>query len=354
MVMVIPRVARILSPLVSSIDVYISMPAWFTLIGLALSALLAAPSLQSEPAAPTYFISGRVVDPDKLHPKDAALMLAVPDGTRAVGSKPIAMAADGSFVTPPVKPGVYALRVVRTPHSATEPAIDVAFELVRVTASDVRDVTVRIRRDTAVTGSYRMESDDPAAPWPPHLHVTAWAVIDGRLLDARGADGAPGGRFVLRNAFGPRLLRVAYKPAPGRRWSPSRVLLDGRDITEVPTDFTTETGRLEVWFTEHPAVVSGIVTDAGGRPVRAAWVCAVSEDPALRHQLSMMSHVVQTNRHGSFRFAILPGRYLFRAFDSTTFLSRQAALQRLATLAQDAVPLTIERREVKQMTLEIR
>ena len=71
-----------------------------------------------------------------------------------------------AFVTKPVPPGTYLLEVVRTPHSATSREMVVGVTIVTVTTDNVTGVAVNVRRDVALEGKFRMESDDPAAPWP--------------------------------------------------------------------------------------------------------------------------------------------------------------------------------------------
>ncbi len=134
------------------------------------------------------------------------------------------------------------------------------------------------------------------------------------------ADGAAGGRFVLRNAFGPRLLRCGYTLAPGARWWPGRVLLNGLDITNLPTDFSEHEGaELEVWFTRHPSRVTGVVMDPEGRPVPHAWVLIFAEDAGLRQLWSEARDAQQADAHGKFGFPLLPGRYALRALPLSTF-----------------------------------
>ena len=207
-------------------------------------------------------------------------MLGREDGGSFV-SIPVSIGADGSFITPRLSPGTYVLEVVRTPHSATKRAT-VGLTIVRVGAADVPGVTVVVRRDTAITGRFRMESDNPQAEWPPHIVVNAFLALEGTpVMYGTVADGAPAGKFVLRNAFGPRILRCGYTLAPGTWWWPSRVILDGVDITNVPTDFSAhEDGQLEVVFTQHPARIDGTVADVQGQPVRAPWILVSAEDRA--------------------------------------------------------------------------
>jgi hypothetical protein len=92
-------------------------------------------------------------------------------------------------------------------------------------------------------------------------------------------------------------------------WWPARVLLDGVDITNVPTDFSAhETGRLEVVFTQHPARIAGTVIDVSGQPVRAPWILVMSADPALQQEWAATNEVAQGNTKGRFSIAVMPGR----------------------------------------------
>jgi hypothetical protein len=240
------------------------------------------------------------------------------------GSTPVPVAPDGSLVTSKVTPGTYVLELVRTPHSATKRATTVALSIVAVSTADVSGVTVEVRRDTAITGTFRMESDNPKAEWPPHIVVNAFLALDGMpLLKGTLAEGAPEGKFILRNAFGPRVVRSGYMLAPGSRWWPSRVVLDGVDVTNVPTDFSAhENGQLEVIFTQHPALIAGTVCDAQGQPVRAPWILVWAADRKLWQEWATTSEVTQGDTSGRFSIAMPPGRYVVRAVPQDTFGSR--------------------------------
>jgi hypothetical protein len=293
--------------------------------------------------APKYTIFGRVADPDNLRPEDAALMLGRQDGESSFSRTPVSVAVDGRFIAGSLAPGIYVLEVVRTPNSPVKPEVPVAFEMVRITDADVKDVTVTIRRDTAITGRFKMESSNPVAVWPTHIVVNAQVAVDGEgYLSSRSADGAPGGTFVLRNVFGPRVLRCGYILAPGHRWWPSRVLLDGRDITNVPTDFSAhQNGRLEVVFTQHLTDLTGMVRDAKGEVVAAPWIVVTSADRSLWQWWATTSTVAQGNTKGAFRLALLPGEYLVKAVPQSTFDSWHAAHRQAQKYASAGVPVTV-------------
>ena len=324
-------------------------------IAAAVVAGLSGRAEQTFPPGPRYTITGKVIDPLRLQPEGAILTLGRVTDDGAFGSGPVQIGADGAFVARDLAPGTYIVEVVRTPHSATKPAVPVAFQLLRVTNADLTDVRVEIRRDTAVTGRFRMESDNPAAAWPPHIHVNAQLALDGLgFAGSKGADGAPAGTFILRNAFGPRVLRCGYTLAPNSWWWPSRVLLDGVDITNVPTDFSEhETGRLEVVFTQRPTRLRGTVADADGAPVRAPWIVVASANKSLWQFWASTSDVSQGNTTGAFSLPLLPGDYLVRALPQTTFDSWAAARRQIEKYAAAGMPVTVTETGVSTVGLTV-
>jgi hypothetical protein len=231
----------------------------------------------------------------------------------------------------------------------------IGLTVVTIEDRDVTQVTVAIRRETAVHGRFRMESDNPAAVWPPSIVVNSFLALDGEpLLDGVTAEGAMGGRFILRNALGPRVIRCGYRVSPGSPWWPSRVLLNGSDIGNVPTDFSEhENGTLEVVFTQHPARVRGIIKQDTGR-ASGAWAPVISPDPELQQQWSTTSSAVQADQHGEFRMALLPGRYLARAYPPSPFPTRRLILrQLLGESAVDLVPFRVGERQTTTIDLTL-
>ncbi len=231
----------------------------------------------------------------------------------------------------------------------------IGFSIVTVTTADVTGVEVTIRRDVALTGQFRMESDNPAPVWPPHITISAYLALDGMpMMPGTGADGAPGGKFVLRNAFGPCVLRAGYSLAPGHSWWPARVLLDGVDITDVPTDFSLhENGRLVVG-SRSILLLAGTVTDEQGRPIADARMVAFPSDRKLWQERSNRYHVAKADAQGQFRFAALPGQCLVRALPPDGYTSKsRLALNEFERLAVGAERVDVEQRELKTLRLTI-
>jgi hypothetical protein len=295
-----------------------------------------------------HVISGRVIDPHQLRP-EAVLMLQERIRELTFSAVPIAVAADGSFSTPRRSPGLYVLELVGTPSPASKAARVVALTIVSLGTTDVSGVTVEVRRDTALAGRFRMESDNPKAEWPSAIVVSADLALDGQPEWAgTSAEGGPAGTFVLRNAFGPRVLRTGYSPVPGSMWWPSKVMLDGKEITNVPTDFSEHPdGQLEVVFTQYPASITGMVTDGEGQPASLAWVTLTGTDRAAGQLWATTSDVTQADEMGRFAITMPAGEYRVNAVPATTFASRETAREGMARIAFGGVAVTLAARETK-------
>ena len=300
-------------------------------------------------------LAGRIVDPYGLDPEDAVLRVGSIRQAGSFSSWPVAVAADGRFRTSGLRPGTYVLQLLRTPHSQTKRETLVSLQVVPV-ESDVTDVTLTVQPDMSLAGSFRMDSDNPRARWPPHIVVHAFLVVDGtRVPVGRPADGAAGGRFVLRNPIGPRVVRTGYTLEPDHPWWPSQVLLDGRDVTNVPTDFSRHEGsKLEVVFTQHPARIAGTVEDANGRILPRAWIVACSAEASTCEPWRTTSHAIRADAEGAFRFTTLPGRYRVSVFGPREFSSTADALRELGPLASDGTLVELRDREVERLRLVVR
>jgi len=301
-----------------------------------------------------HVISGRLLDPQRLLPENAQLLLGM-EHNGSFSSFPLAVAEDGSFTSPRLAPGMYVLNV-RPPSRPHELASARAFALVSLGSNDVTGVRVLARHDTTINGRFRMRSDDPGAAWPRQIVVQAFLALDGApLLAPVIADGADGGRFTLRNAFGPRVIRCGYSLGEGgSRWWPDRVLLNGVDITNVPTDFGQHNGaELEVWFTQHPARLCGRVVDSGHRPAPGAWVLLLPAEASLRQRWAETIDAQQADAQGRFTFCPLPGRYLLRAVPSATYPSWRVAREQVTRYSSESAlsSVTVGDREMRTTTL---
>ena len=312
--------------------------------------------IQQKPAV-YRIISGRIID-SRGGPPALGLELTVgaEQDDSSFSSTRVAIAADGSFTTAALAPGTYVLQLSH-PGRVTpgEPAPEGELRTVRITTADVSGFVLRTRPPYALTGRFRMESDNPAAAWPPTIGVSAFVAVDGAgFLGASTAEGASGGRFILRDVYGPRVLRCGYRQDGRSRWWPGHVLLDGVDITDVPTDFSAAQGRrLEIVFTQHPPRVAGTVTDSHGHRVSQAWVVSIPADPAVRQRWSARANVAQADVKGVFDVASLPGRYVVAAVRPRMWLTRDDLLKDLERLSRDATAVELKDRQRTSVAIRV-
>jgi hypothetical protein len=200
-----------------------------------------------------------------------------------------------------------------------------------------------------IRGKFVMRSDNAAAKWPSSIHAVPLLVAGGVQVSGI-SEGAPNGEFILRNAFGPRVLRAGYTLEPGFRWSFSQVLLDGVDVTDIPTDFSKKPdAKLEVVFTQHAGSVEGMVTTASGEPAGGAWIIELSANPAL-WQPGLITKF-QAGRDGRFSSRIRSARYLLAALPATPY-QVQPAFGDPAALAARATAVTVG--EGKRVEIQLR
>ena len=296
---------------------------------------------------PRPTISGHVVDSARRVPAHVELYVWQANGGGSSGG-PVVVAADGSFTTPPLLPVTCVLNVGPGPISPVDPGGEGALAIVELGSANVTGVTLETRR-SVLRGKFVMRGDDAAAKWPSSIHVTPLLVAGGVQLSGI-SEGAPNGEFILRNAFGPRLLRPGYILTPGFRWSFSQVLLDGVDVTDIPTDFSRKPdAKLEVVFTQHAGTVEGLVTSASGQPAAGAWIIELSANPAL-WQPGLITKF-QAGRDGRFSSRIRPARYLLAALPATPY-QVQPVLDDPAALAARATAVTVG--EGKRVEIQLR
>ncbi len=311
----------------------------------------------SELAARTFTISGRVLNSHGQPPTDLALMVGHDEGDGFSGSSE-EFRPDGTFTTRGLTPGRYVLEV----GPAAEPfPIPSGYEggLVAVTVgtANLTDVVIRTHPGVSVKGRVRYETDAAAARRPVVILLPSVAVsgvgIGGSAQSVRVADD---GTFTLSNMFGPRVIRAGLMLADARSaWWPGPVLLDGRDITNVPTEFERYPSvELEVVFTQHYTGVSGIAFDPAGLTSPKAYVIVLSSDSALWQPWSSTTTIVRADDDGRFFLDAPPGNYLAVALPAEAFRSRAEAQQDFGSLARLSVPVEIVEGQTAQITLTTR
>lgn len=184
-------------------------------------------------------------------------------------------------------------------------------------------------------GHVRLDSDDPNPTKPVSVALHAVSVFtrgagESFLSTTRvRADGS----FTLHNLIGPAIVRFGMELQPGHYWFPGPVLLDGKDVTNVPTDFAEhQGGDLEVVFTQRSSGLYGRARDGSGAPVPGAYVIAVSPDPSLQAVWASTTTASQADDEGRYQMFVPPGHYLVAAVDPSAFSSWDHARRNFATI----------------------
>ena len=299
-------------------------------------------------------ISGKVLDARGRVPVGVWVYASAATGAGSSTQTPAKIAADGSFTTPRLRPGTYALLVGPAPESSMDADVDGGLAVVELRGADLSGVTITTRR-YALRGRYVMRSDNRAARWPAHLHVTPlWAGRADVAYVGGLSLGAPNGEFVLRNLFGEHILRPGYSAGPERWWFDA-IRLDGADVTDVPTDFSRKPdAKLEVVFTQHPARLEGTVTMPDGSPPTWAWVVAFSADRSEWRPWASRTHAMQVGRDGRYSFATRPGRLLIAAMPPRTYHAEGLRVTNFEAVAPLARAVTVADRERARVDLQLR
>ncbi len=307
--------------------------------------------VNAQPAAGTtasssFTVSGRIVDshgkaPDNLQ---AWLYSDHEDAPGHSGAMGAPLGVGGTFEFRYVKPGRYV--VAGAPASEPEgipPGFESGWVTVTIQDQDLADIVVHTHPTVSLHGHVRYDSDDPGAQRP-FINVLPMLAVPGLIgVGEQSARVAADGTFVLHNVFGPSVIRTGYGFAPGQSpWWAGAVLLDGRDITNVPVEFEhLPDAEIEVVFTQRHAGLHGTVVDEAGLPADDAYAVVFSPDESLQQPWSSTTGIMRSDGQGRFYFSLPPGNYLAIAISATAFPSPRDALRHLRVLSRRAVAVDV-------------
>lgn len=176
-----------------------------------------------------------------------------------------------------------------------------------VGAEDVAGVTLVTAPGAIVTGLVVSDTGEPFDFPAQQLQVAARAASP----DAQGPGGGGGaGRvgtnwtFELRGLTDARLFRVN---AP-QGWTLKSVALNGQDITDVPTELPPgqSVAGMQIVLTKKTTTLSGVVSDAAGRPLLDATVVVFPANEELWTFQSRFIKAARPDQEGTYRVAGLP------------------------------------------------
>jgi protocatechuate 3,4-dioxygenase beta subunit len=260
----------------------------------------------------------------------------------------------GRFAVSAVEPGEYTLAVGggswSTPIAST--GRPETAEVPMTIATDAEDIVIVTQPGTSVSG--RVVLSDAAPASAPRLRI-AFRRGDSSPLRSVDVEAAVGEdlRFEAADLFGPRLVRVSALPSG---WAVKAVMLNGADITDVPTVFTKEhDGQLQVVLGSRLSTLEGEVRDDAGRTVDEAMVYVFSEDRSSWSLASPRTVYSDVRSDGRFRVGGLTGgRYFAIAVARQGLRMPQSPREAFfELLSREATPFVIGDDERRTLDLRI-
>jgi hypothetical protein len=205
----------------------------------------------------------------------------------------------------------------------------------------------------------------------PGATVAGEIVFDGEATEGRRASlsaqpterrpfiGAPQlevkeSTFSMRSVFGPVVLRGSVSGGLG--WGLKTVLLRGKDITDVPTTFTaSDSGHLQVVFTDRAPSVEGTVVDESGKPTAEAAIILFGRDPATWQPRSSYYRTGRIMKDGRYSITGLrEGQYYAVAVPLDIPLNLgQPSAELLESLSKVATAVTLNAGEKRPVDLTL-
>ena len=261
--------------------------------------------------------------------------------------------AVGRFTVAAVEPGEYTLvvgggRWSSPVGSAGRPE---HAELPMTVTADLEEVVIVTQPGISVSGRVVLADAPPASA--PQLRI-AFHPEDRSILHSTEIVASIDGdlRFRAADLFGPRLVRVSGLSSG---WAVKAVLLNGADITDVPTVFTRDhDGQLQVVLGSRLSTLDGEVRDDTGKAVDDAMVFVFSEERRSWSLASPRTVFSDVRPDGRFRVGGLTGgRYFAIAVAREGFRMPQTPREAFFDLlSKEATPFVIG--DDERRTLDLR
>jgi hypothetical protein len=281
--------------------------------------------------------------------------LAIDDNARNGSAK----SHDGAFTIRGLVPGRYTLSASiggSMPGDPNPPAREreMGETVVDLAAIDATNVTVALAKAVTVHGLVTLEG----GPAPRTLRMT---VATQSAADVRAWQLGPPPTAPVRDDLTFDLGEVYRTPVTlaiqglPEGWALKSVRLDGRDITDVPTDVTAAgTKPLEIVVTSATVRPTVRVTNDRGEEVPYAVPIALPEDPARwKTGFRTLSLRLPAGIPLPESAALLPGNYLVAALSMEDYLAVLQDSSRLDAVARVATKVTFTAGETRTLTLRV-
>jgi hypothetical protein len=206
--------------------------------------------------------------------------------------------ADGAFTLAGLLPGTY---LVEAQSSSSE---EFARSEVVVDGTDVAGVTLALSKGTSARGRIRFDTGTAPPELRPSQVFVSPMSLGHPMPTMHGPPPATRDdwTFELQGLRGRGFIRAGTLAD----WHLRRVLLDGRDVTDTPFDFTMPIEGLEIELTRRVTMVTGAIFDDSGAKAIDATVVLFAEDPRKWGQHSRFIQIARPDQKGRFTIKGLP------------------------------------------------
>jgi len=303
----------------------------------------------------TYRISGLVLGSDGRPAPEVQVMVTEQHeggGMRGFGHQ---TKADGTFEIVNLPPGEYVLAALPRGAGGRDAAEASAPVRVAISGADVENLTLVMTPGITLRG--QIVTDEGAVPpfAPRSLRVTAMAEHPAMMSSTR-AEGEvhEDWTFEIDHVRAPVVIRPAG--SLGRGWRTKAVFYRGIEITDDFTEFrdSTTTRELQMVIGNRGATLTGVVTDAAGRPAVQRSVVLFPAEPERRSTRSLGFRLARTDESGRYTIDVLPsGDYLAAATDTAFGFTPQSDRQAFDWLVPFARRVSLQGYEEKTLDLRL-
>ena len=266
--------------------------------------------------------------------------------------------ADGSFTTTSLGPGDYTI-FART-HPPISEATMFASQDVTIGSGDPVSVTLTLQPAMTLTG--KLVFDGVILKPPPDLtKVLVRFSSRGGLSNNNGAakvDAA--GNFSIDGVSTGSFTLGASVPATGNatpdppRWSVASVVVDGRDVTDLPTEITQGASpSAAITFTDQVSELSGTVLTGAGQRASDFFVVVLPADRRYWSQQSRRIGSARPDATGKFIFRGLPAGDYRIAATTDLIPGDLSDASALTALLNQSTPVTLALGEKRTFDLKI-
>ena len=302
-----------------------------------------------------YSISGTATNSQGETPRTLSVMLVRSEGG-GTSSFGVPISPSGTFTFRNVAPGEYDViaryNSPRQPGDTPGPDLnqEMASVKVDVATTNLDGLTLVTKPGATVSGEIVFED-----PLPPGIRANLFAQLtDRRPVMSTPAIELKENTFTIRNVFGPVVLRGSVNGGPG--WGLKAVLLNGKDITDVPTTLSSsDSGHLQIVFTGKAPALEGTVIDDAGKPTNEASIVIFGQDPSTWQARSSFLRTMRPVTDGKYAInGLREGRYFAVALPLDVLVNTlQPSVEFLESLSKVATPLLLNPGEKRMVDLTI-